>query len=354
MLVSILALSQAIILPIIYAILLAMLMSPVVNFLVKHKFPRAVAVIVVMLSVTLVLAGLIVLLSTQALRLSNAWPQLVVKFQELLLQLVQWISASFNLSELSINTWIADAKAELMAGSNAAIGHTLTSMGSTLAAAFLTPVYVFMILFYQPHLVAFTHRLFGTINNDKVSEMLKVMEGVIKSYLVGLFLEFVILAILNSLGLLLLGFDYAVLLGLMGAMLNVIPYIGGLITICIFSIVALITKTPVYVLYAFVLQTTIQFIDNNYIVPSVVGSKVKLNALFSLLAVILGAALWGVPGMLLSIPIAAILKLSFDRIHTLKPWGFLLGDIQITKSNFGLGHRIKLYLQKLMSRRIHR
>ena len=90
--------------------------------------------------------------------------------------------------------------------------------------------------------------------------------------------------------------------------------------------IALITKSPVYMLYVGALYLLIQLIDNNYIVPKVIGSKVKLNALVSLLAVILGAALWGIPGMFLSIPLMAILKLIFDRIEPLKPWGFLLGD----------------------------
>jgi len=183
-----------------------------------------------------------------------------------------------------------------------------------------------MILFYQPHLVQFIHKLFGADNNQKVNEILLETKVIIQSYLIGLFAEFAIIAVLNSAGLLVLGIQYAVLLGIIGAFLNIIPYLGGLIAVFIFMIVALITKSPVYVLYVAALYTIIQFIDNNYIVPKVVGSKVKLNALVSLLAVIAGAALWGIPGMFLSIPLTAILKLLFDRIDSLKHWGFLMGD----------------------------
>ena len=124
-----------------------------------------------------------------------------------------------------------------------------------------------------------------------------------------------------------LGINYAVLFGILGALLNIIPYIGGLIALILFSVIALVTKEPIYVVYVIGLYTIIQFVDNNYIVPKVVGSKVKLNALVSLLAVIAGAALWGIPGMFLSIPIVAILKLLFDRIDSLKPWGFLMGEV---------------------------
>ena len=157
-------------------------------------------------------------------------------------------------------------------------------------------------------------------------EILGETKTVIRSYLVGLFLEFIIIAILNSLGLLFLRIEYAILLGIAGALLNVIPYVGGLIAVGVFATIALLTKSPEYVVYVMILYMVIQFVDNNYIVPKIVGSKVKLNALFSILAVVAGGALWGIPGMFLSIPLLAIIKLIADRIDPLQPWGYLLGD----------------------------
>ena len=124
-----------------------------------------------------------------------------------------------------------------------------------------------------------------------------------------------------------LGIEYAFLLGIISALVNVIPYIGGLVGVALPMIVALATKSSawyaVYVLAAFYV---IQLIDNNFIVPKIVASKVKINALFSIIVVFAGNALWGIPGMFLSIPLLAIVKLIFDHIEPLKPWGFLLGD----------------------------
>jgi len=91
--------------------------------------------------------------------------------------------------------------------------------------------------------------------------------------------------------------------------------------------VALVTKTtPMYAIYVLIAYYIIQLIDNNYIVPYIVASKVKINALFSVIVVIAGNALWGIPGMFLAIPLLAIVKLVCDHIEPLKPWGFLLGD----------------------------
>ena len=324
--VSILYIAQDIILPLIYATIFAVSISPAVNFLVKKKINRPLAITVVLFIGLLVVAVLIALLSSQANRLIEAWPQLTDKYQELLRQTVAWASSFFDISTQKINAWMANIKTEVSNNSSAVIGSTLTTVGGVLATALLTPVYIFMILFYQPHLVKSTHDIFGRYEDHEVNEMMTETKTIIQSYLVGLFLEFVIIAILNSVGLLILGIEYAILLGIIGALLNIVPYLGGLIAVVLYMIIALVTKEPVYALYVVGLYTIIQLIDNNYIVPKIVGSKVKLNALISLIAVVAGAALWGIPGMFLSIPITAIIKLTLDRTQSLKPWGYLLGD----------------------------
>lgn len=145
--------------------------------------------------------------------------------------------------------------------------------------------------------------------------------------MLALLFEAAIIAILNSVGLLIIGLKYAIILGVIGALLNVIPYVGALLAIMIYILIALVTKNSIsYVFYVVILYTIVQLIDNNWIVPKLIGSKVKINALVTIIAVIVGGALWGISGMFLSIPIIAILKIIFDHIDTLKPWGFLLGD----------------------------
>ena len=135
------------------------------------------------------------------------------------------------------------------------------------------------------------------------------------------------MAVLNTTALLILGIPYAILLGIISALLNVIPYIGGIVGVALPMIVALATKsTGWYAIYVLAIFYFIQLVDNNYIVPKIVASKVKLNALFSIIVVFVGNALWGIPGMFLSIPLLAIVKLICDNIEPLKPWGFLLGD----------------------------
>ncbi len=140
-------------------------------------------------------------------------------------------------------------------------------------------------------------------------------------------IEAIIIAAMNAAALMIIGIDYAILLGIIGALLNMIPFIGGIIAVAIPMAVALITKDTIYysllVLLAYML---IQFIDNHYITPKIVASKVKINALVAVIVVFIGNALWGIPGMFLAIPVTGILKVIFEHIEAMKPFAILLGD----------------------------
>ncbi|HEY6915704.1 MAG TPA: AI-2E family transporter, partial [Paludibacter sp.] len=226
-----------------------------------------------------------------------------------------------------IHAWISKTQHELVNIDGTLVGQTLVSVGGSLATIFIIPVYVFVILYYQPLLMEFIHRLFGKTHLVQVGEIITQTKSVIQRYLVGLIFEAIIVGILNALGLLLLGIEYAILLGVIGALLNLIPYLGGIVAVALYMMVALVTKSSAwFAVYVFGIHIFIQLIDNNYIVPKIVASKVKINALFSIIVVLVGNALWGIPGMFLSIPLLAIVKVIFDHVESMKPWGFLFGD----------------------------
>jgi predicted PurR-regulated permease PerM len=240
---------------------------------------------------------------------------------------IHWIPGFLNISAEKVNTWIAETKADFLGSSGSVIGQTILSAGNAMVAVFLVPVYVFLILFYQPLLIDFIHKIFGVDRQNKVSVVVGQTKNVIQRYLVGLFIETILVAILNSVDLLILGVDYAILIGVLGGLLNLIPYIGGLVAVALPMMIALVTKDSAwYAIYVLGVYYFIQLVDNNYIVPKIVASKVKINALVSIVAVLAGGALWGVAGMFLSIPLTAIVKVICDSIDSLKPIGFLLGD----------------------------
>ena len=317
-----LQIGQDILVPIVYAVLLAILLNPLVNLFMK-KMNRILAIT---LAVTLATVFFIV---KQLTFFSDTFPQFELKFNQMSNDLIHWISAKFDLKVKDIHLWINGTKQDVLY--NLEIGKSISRVGQSLVTLMMLPVYLIMILYYKPLFLEFIKKLFSVKYHKTVAEVLQNSKTIVQSYLVGLLVEMVIIAVLNSVGLLILDIDYAILLGILGAILNVIPYLGGIIGVVIFMIIALVTKSPVYLVYVSILYSIIQFIDNNYIVPKIVASRVQINAFVSVIVVFIGGALWGLSGMFLSIPLTAILKVIFDHIDSLEPWGFFLGNIVPTK-----------------------
>lgn len=319
--------AQSILIPLIFAIIIAVVMHPVVRYLVQKKCNRLIAIVISLFLVVLFIVAICVFLFSQLSRFSESWPMLVDNFTNLLNKSIGSTAKYFDITPQYIHDFISKTRAELINNSSVVIEQTLLKVSGIAIILFLVPVYIFMILFYQPLLLDFVHKLFGTTNKTQVTEIVTQIKVVIQRYLIGLLIEAFIVAGLYSITLFALGIEYAILLGLIGALINVIPYIGGVVGVALPMMVALATKpSGWYAVYILILFYIIQFIDNHFVIPMVVASKVKINALFSIIIVIAGNALWGIPGMFLSIPVLGIVKLIFDHIEPLKAWGFLLGD----------------------------
>lgn len=315
-----------IIVPIIFATIAAILLNPLVNFLHRKRVHRVVAIALSMLVGIILLGGLIYFLVWQTSRLSDSLPELKQKFDVLLKDGITWAAGTLNIGEDKIQGWISKLTSEGGKNSTAMIGQTLSTVGNLFVFIFILPVYVFTILFYKPLLLSFIAQLFEKSKHKVIVEVLTQTKGLIQSYLLGLLIESAIVATLNSVGLLIIGVKYAVLLGLISALLNLIPYIGIVIATVLPMVMALALQSPAAALWVFVLFMVVQFIDNQYIVPYIVASKVKVNALASIIVVLIGGALWGISGMFLAIPLTAIVKVVFDRIEPLKPFGYVMGD----------------------------
>ncbi len=331
---------QHIIVPIVYATIIAILLNPLVNYLMRKGMNKIIAIALAVLLAILVVIGFVYIISTQLSMFRDTYPQLERKFVIVSEQLVRWIADKFKIDKSRVNEWIKGAQGEAL--NQLALGERLTEAGRMMITGMLLPVYLFMILYYKPLLLDFIRRLFRSEHHVAVSEVLANSKRIIQSYLIGLFFEMIIIAVLNSAGLLLLGIDYAIILGITGAILNIIPYIGGIIAITLPVVIAFVTKdSPTYALMVFGVYILIQFIDNHYIIPRIVASRVQINALMSVIVVLIGAAVWGVPGMFVSIPLTAIVKVIFDHVENLKPWGFLLGNIVPTASRFSFMNQKK-------------
>jgi predicted PurR-regulated permease PerM len=313
---------EDILVPFAFAILIAILLNPLCTRL-QRGMPKVLAIIITLLIAIIVLGCIFYLLTTQVAQFGEALPALKLKFEALIDGVENYILLHYGVSTDKQVAFIKQA----LDSSQALVGKTIGTVLGTISVIVIIPVYVFMMLFYKPLILNFLYEVFSEEQSQRVKEILGETKSAIQSYIAGLLVEMIIVSILNSAALFILGVKYAILLGFIGGMLNMVPYIGGIIAIALPVLIATITKegysTQIEIIIAYMV---IQFIDNNIIFPRFVSTKVQINALISIVIVLLGNALWGVSGMFLSVPFIAVLKIIFDRVDDLKPWGKLFGD----------------------------
>ncbi|GAB3886363.1 AI-2E family transporter [Spirosoma agri] len=318
-------LGQDILVPLAMAGLLAVLLRPVEARLTKWGMHKVIAISLALLLAVVLLSGLTIMLSMQIADFTDDIPKLRDNINEVYHDVQRWIRQEYNVSYRQQNTYIQKAQAQTL--NSLQSPDTLGIIAGPLGTLTLVPIYVFLLLYYRTMLLHFVVVSFSVKYTAQVREVLSEIKGVIQSYMVGLLIETLVVAVLNSVGLLLLGVQYAVLLGIMAAILNLIPYIGGLVATVLTVLITFGNQPDLGVILGVVgVFLLVQFIDNNVLVPLIVASKVRVNALVSIIGVLIGGALAGVSGMFLSIPAIAILKVIFDRVDSLRAWGVLLGD----------------------------
>jgi predicted PurR-regulated permease PerM len=239
----------------------------------------------------------------------------------------QWIRLNLNISKKEQQEAIQSASADMKTTGPGMLGTTFITAASAIIFIFLLPIYTFLILYYRELIRNFFVSIFADKHRASVEEVLSESRVIIQSYMVGLMIEMAIVTILNATGFMIIGIDNAIFLAVLAAILNMIPYVGMLIAGIVCILVTLATSNDLSdILWVVVALTVVQFVDNNILMPYVVSSKVKINALVSIIGVLVGGALAGVSGMFLSIPGIAIMKAVFDRVDGLQPWGMILGD----------------------------
>ena len=209
---------------------------------------------------------------------------------------------------------------------SAVLGETFFTITHTFFFIIIIAIYTFLILFYRHMIRQFIIEVFEKDNEPQVKEVLLESKGIVQKYMVGLITEMGIIFILNTGVLLIIGVKYAIFLGLLTAILNIIPYIGIISGLLFTSLVTLTTSTHLSdIAWIIICFEVIHFFDANFLMPRIVGSKVKINALITIVGVVIGGSILGLSGIFLALPTIAILKIIFDRIEDLKPWGKLMG-----------------------------
>ncbi|WP_316793902.1 AI-2E family transporter [Pedobacter frigoris] len=319
-------LGQTILAPLLTSFLLALLLLPLANFLErKWRFKRSMASIVSVVLMIAFICGIMYFLANQLSDLWQDWPLLKKQAETSFHDVQNWISGTFHVNAHKQIDYLKDSATSALATSATVLGATLLTLSSTLLFLSFLLLFTFFILNYRRVLFTFLTSVFEEKHTQKVSEIVQHIQYIIKKYITGLFIQMLIVTLLMVFVLWALNVKYAMLLGLIAGMFNIIPYIGIFTALLISVLITFATAGAAKMLLVIVAFVAVHAVDGNVLMPLVVGSKVKINALFAFIGIVVGEMIWGISGMFLCIPYLAMLKIIFDRIDQLKPWGILLG-----------------------------
>lgn len=326
--IALLYLGQGVLAPLLLALLFAILIEPIAALLqAKLRFPNTVATSVAVVLFIAVFFILFYFISLQLVGMADDWGKIKSNLDTHYHNLQQFVENKFGISKGQQQQAISQAASDSASTGKQLAGATLASITDSLLNLVLIPIYMFLILLYKKHFVKFLRDLVRVENHEKLRDILATVKISVRSYILGLLIEMVIVSVLTAIGLSIIGIKYAILLGVITGLLNLIPYIGIVVAGLLTVVASLTGDTDATIIIGIIsVNIVVQFIDNNILVPMVVSSKVELNAIASIVGIIIGGLLGGISGMFLAIPIIAVLKIIFDRVENLRPWGYLLGD----------------------------
>lgn len=329
------------------AALLAMLMLPVCRKLEKWGVHRGISIAICILIILLTLAGLIFVFSLQVADFARDIPSLSGQLTRKLDNVQQFIEEKIQVSPEKQIEYLKQQASSMLESTGRYMSGFVSTTTGMLATIGIIAIYIFFFMYYRAKFQRFFMMITPPQDHDKVHNITTQVSLVTQQYLSGVLIVIVILAVLNSIGLLIIGIKQAIFFGSLAGVLNIIPYIGVLIGSLLPIGVALLTKDSfgpaIAVACVFAFN---QFIENNFLTPNIVGGKVKVNPLATIIALLIGGYLWGVAGMILFIPFLGIAKIIFDNIEGLEPYGYLIGEEDTPGSDEPLVSKIKKRLVK--------
>lgn len=320
--------AKTILIPLGMALLISFILFPVAKKFESWGMNEIIAASLSMLSLTILFAGLIFFFSTQIMQLSDDFSAFREKIMELLTDIILFINKNVSFAQdLKREDLLSQMQEWLKNSSGTLVGKTFNNTTTFLTQLLATVVYTFLILIYRNGLTKAIIRFYPKERRSETHQMLKRVQEVGQKYLSGMLILIVILGFANSIGLWIIGIDSPFLFGFMAAVLSIIPYVGTTIGASIPVLYAFMSHDSLWVPFSVaILFWSIQVIESNFLNPKIVGSSIQVNALAAILSLIIGASVWGIAGMILFLPFAAMLKVVCDQYEELQPIAMLIGS----------------------------
>lgn len=318
---------KPLLMPLSFSLLIACVLYPFSKWLEQHRFPKVLAITISlsMLGVLLVIIGALFVRIIAAFTLK--WPLLEKKLLTLIDTISEFFISDLQISFVQQELWLSNALDKLPEFILPILKNVLYESSIGLVLIVLIPIFSGLILYYRRRLVNSLFSLFPTVSEEIITQIIRKTIDTYYNFIKGMLLVYLIVGVLNSVGLLIIGIPDAFVYGFLVAIMTFIPYIGIIIAAALPVSVAWITfENPVYPFMVILLFTIVQYLEANVIFPFAVSSKLNVNALATLAMILLGGMFWGGSGMILFVPFAAIIKIVADNLKANNVISILFGE----------------------------
>lgn len=323
--VAILYFGRALFVPLSFSLLIALILYPSCMWLEKRRWPRSLAIAMLLFLVIIIFTAVVWLLLWQLNYLKDDIPALIEKLKVSQKQIQQWLSESMGISISAETGWLQSKDSGSGNNIQSIVQTAIKNFGGFLFSLFLIPVFTALFLYHREQFLQVLKVLIPQKHHERLMRIIHQAAFAYSNYIIGLIKVYIIVGILNSAGLLLLSIENAILFGMLTSVMTMVPYVGIIISSLLPITVAWITKDSfLYPLGVVALFTVVQYLENSVIFPKVVGQQLNISTWAILVALLAGGLLWGVAGMVLFMPFVAILKITSDDVEEWKALNILL------------------------------
>jgi predicted PurR-regulated permease PerM len=331
--------------PIAFGALLAMLLFPVSSWLEKKGVNRAIATLIPIIGLLAVFAAVIYFISYQVSDLAESSSQIEKQLSEKYRQLQEYVSSTLGIPREKQEQMIKEQQSSSGGKMGTMVTGIIAGIGGMLTNIILVLVYIFLFLYFRFYLKRFILRVVPDAQVENTREIIDKSQKVTQKYLTGLALMIAALWVMYGIGFSIIGLKYAIFFAILCGILEIVPFIGNLIGNGLAILVSLMQGGDSNVIIGILITyAVVQFLQSYILEPLVVGREVNINPLFTILGLVAAEIVWGIPGMVLAIPIMGVTKIVCDHIEPLQPFGQLIGEDK--KEHTGLKRKIKAMFGK--------
>jgi predicted PurR-regulated permease PerM len=325
---AILILAKAILIPIAFAFLIAFVLSPLARKFESWGANKIISAFLSLLVIFLLIGGCIFLFSNQLIQLSENLTNFKAKILTVFADTTLFINKNIGfLPQLERGELLDKLKNWLNESVGTLLSHTFNNTASIIIGLLTSVIFAFLILIYRNELVRALVLFYPQEHREKALKMIKSVHRVGQQYIVGMMVIILILGVINSIGLWIIGIENPFLFGFLAAALALIPYAGTFLGAAIPILYSFISYDTIWMpITIAIFFWFVQFLESNFLTPKIVGGNLKINAITSILSIIIGASIWGIAGMIIFLPFAAMLKVVCEEYEELKPIALLIGE----------------------------